>query len=369
MKRNPWSSSALLLSVVLAWPVASGAAPALSSGSCYRSDITAADLRWISSAEWIAERNELAVVDPLQNSIFMISPKGQAKRLDSSGIVADPKRFVPATIARVQNGYLLKMVDARIFLLSPELGRKNQFDIVQASSGVRGSVGSFYDSVSLGSSLLVYGTVTQPQEAGNRRSGFFRVPINRARDFEWLLGHPNPDYYLIGHHYLTSIGGTGYFLAMNGEAELYEVPAEGRQLRKLTALPTGYRQVPPFPTPSDGSASDEFLFKQVERSKVLVGVYGQGSFLFVLTREPGSNGGTVWKLHKIDPKRDALLGSVTLPTSANHLTLVPTQSWWFAFEKTAVRAGGQQDIPTLLALPTSSVQALSSLDSCPSSAR
>lgn len=364
MNRTFWHLSALLLLTALVGPSASVATAA---DGCYRTEITA-DLRWISSAEWIAERGELAVVDPLQNSIFLISPKGKVERFDSSPIVDDPKRFVPATLARVQDGYLLKMVDARTFLLGPDLGRRSEVDIVHASSSTKGSVGSFYDSVSLESSLLVYGTVLEPKP-GQRRTGFFQVPVKSARDFEFLLAHSAADYYLIGHHYITGLGRTGYFLTMGGEAELYEVPAAGRQLRKLKALPADYRHVPPFPAPSNGAASDEILFKQLEGFKVLVGVYGQGSFVFLLTREPGSSGGTVWKLHKIDPKRDVLVGSVTLPTSTNHLTLVPTKDWWFVFEKKAVHAGGQQDIPTLLALPTSSVQSLSLPASCPSPAK
>jgi hypothetical protein len=91
----------------------------------------------------------------------------------------------------------------------------------------------------------------------------------------------------------------------------------------------------------------------IERSKMPVGLYGWEGFLFVLTREPAQGGGTRWMIHKIDPRKDAVVGSSQIPTRANHLTVVPGPKKWAFLEKGRVQDWGRQRNDRVLFVPAS----------------
>lgn len=60
----------------------------------------------------------------------------------------------------------------------------------------------------------------------------------------------------------------------------------------------------------------------VEWSKIPVGLYEWQGYLYMLTREPQGQG-TSWRIFKIDPRREEIIGSTLLQTQANHLTVIP----------------------------------------------
>jgi hypothetical protein len=92
----------------------------------------------------------------------------------------------------------------------------------------------------------------------------------------------------------------------------------------------------------------------IRQSTMIAGVAGQGEFLYLLTREPGSGSGTRWLLHQIDPARDKLLRQIQLPTSSSHLIVVPGEKLWALIEKGPVTGSPPvQEIGSVLMIPAS----------------
>src|SRR6185503_19323844 len=61
-----------------------GAAPKPApSPQCYRAPLSEEPF-WISSAEWIDSRSQIALVDPLKNKVLLYSRRGEAERLNDS---------------------------------------------------------------------------------------------------------------------------------------------------------------------------------------------------------------------------------------------------------------------------------------------
>ena len=95
---------------------------------------------------------------------------------------------------------------------------------------------------------------------------------------------------------------------------------------------------------------------------------GQGEFLYLLTRKPAVGGKTLWTLFKIDPRyhqgKGKIVGHVELPTSANHLTVVPSEETWYIFERGPVGLQQTQKIDSMISIPYSSLATLVKLDAC-----
>jgi len=326
-------------------------------------------LLWISSAAWVDSLSKLAVVDPLENAIFLIAPDGKFQTFNQTKLVKSPREMVPAVVESVGDGFLLQMVDQRLFWLDKGLNLVKAGNLAKDSTTTRSRIGSTYDWVTAGDFLVAFGSI---KENGHQRFGFYRTPLRALSRVDFLFDFDNVDYYLLGHHYLTGLGRDAYFLLMDKEASIYRVPAgEGGRVVRLKGFPKEYRLIPPIPTISTGLATDELLFKGIEELTIPVGLYGQDDFLYLLTREPRKEGGTRWLLHQINPNKDGgeVVGKVELPTRADHLTVVPSKANWYIFEKGPVLSQSQQKIESMLVIPTSSVRALTVPKSCQGQAK
>ncbi len=93
------------------------------------------------------------------------------------------------------------------------------------------------------------------------------------------------------------------------------------------------------------------LYKALEHSTSAVALYGRGAYLYLLTRK-ASGQGPLWQLWQIDPQRDTIVRSMTLPTRANHLLLAPGPISWAVIEKGPVIQPGSQAIKSMLLLPS-----------------
>lgn len=329
---------------------------------CQRVDIKV-PLLWMSSAEWISSRAEVAVVDPLQNAVIFINPQtGVGRYMASSSLNVTPRDFVPATIERVGKGYVLKMIDSRVFPLDEKFNPQPSYDLLTASVGPRGTLGSLYDFVGAEGFLLAYGAVKVPG-AARSKFGFVQIPLEAPARFNFLLEYTVGDYYLVGNHYLEGGGLKGYFVLMGEKASIYEVSSEGG-LRKLNSFPHEFSAVPPLQTQSTGPGSDEALYRELEGYSIASGIYFQDGYVYLLTRQPSTEG-TLWYLYKIDPAHDEIKGRVQLPTRANHLSLVPADQTWVVFERGPVGAQGQQEIKSVLTISSTSVQSLRLPATCP----
>ncbi len=105
-----------------------------------------------------------------------------------------------------------------------------------------------------------------------------------------------------------------------------------RSGQRLKAFPPGFERLPVLPK-NEGEVSAGGRVRVIDASTLPIALYGRGAFLYLLTRERQPQGKSLWRLHRIDPKKDALLGSVILPTSATYLALAPGPNAWAILEE------------------------------------
>jgi hypothetical protein len=328
-------------------------------------------LSWISSAAYAKDLSRVIVIDPLQNKLFLVATDGTVAPVEDRSLVISPDEMVPATIdSTVDGGFILKMVNQRLLRLKNDLSLAEKLDIGQAK-GSNNAIGAVYDWTVAGKYLLAIGSV---KINGRHRFGFYRVPLQKISGFDFLRDFTQVDYYLLGNKYLAGreTGGDGFFLAMDNAGVIYRVPASGKpRTLPLKVFPEEYRLIPPLRTVATGLSSDEALFKEIEGLKVPAGLYsGYDGFLYVLTRKPRTDGtGTLWLLHQIDVSkvgREKLTGTIELPTSAPHLTVVLARDNFYILERGSVQALSRQSIESMLIVPSSLITNRSVLAPCQS---
>ncbi len=305
--------------------------------------------RWISSASFVKALESIAIIDPVQNQIFLTTARGR------SGAAKLGIQGKPATISRTSTGFVLSTVDQRLYLLDKLLRPIGSNDLVKASIGSRGTLVSTYQSVVSGSEFFSFGAV---KTAANKfRFGFFRVPAETPSNFEFLLDFDDVEYYLLGHQYLASLNGHEYAVLMSGKASIIEFLPDGSQ-RNLEVIPDSYRQVNKLETDTSRPHAEEDLFREIEKMSIPVGLYGQDGFLYLLTRErnPKPRSGTLWQLFPIDPEHLEVSRPLQIPTTANHLTVVNSEDNWYFIEKGPVQEDGSQDIGKMLIIPNASIR-------------
>jgi len=123
---------------------------------------------------------------------------------------------------------------------------------------------------------------------------------------------------------------------------------------RLKAFPAGFASLPALPE-NQGPQTTAPRQKAIEKSSLPVGLYGSRQFLYLLTHRP-EPGGLLWQLHQIDPVRDKLVRSLTLPTTAHSLVIAPGSETWAVFEKGAVLPTGEQPVESLLLIPSAWIE-------------
>lgn len=357
----------LVLALVLAGLLASPslhAAPAerpMAGSGCSRVSLGAEAPGWISSAVWAEGRSRVLVVDPSNRSLLLYGADGVAERL------GDPRpdkagAFRPGRISSAGDGFLLKLTGSQVIRLDRDLRQQAALDLRQGPGGEPSGIGSLYEWVVVGDRLVGYGSVRgasadvvrDPNPTRQFQLGFLTAELGRqpARA-RLLLPLEEDDYYVLGHPYVAANDLGPFVLAMGRHPTIYRVAPEGAgEVRPLRAMPEAYRELAELGMESTGPESSQALFVRVESLRMPVGLYGQGEMLYLLTRRPDpAGGGTAWFLHQIDPARDQVVGSVRLPTTAHHLTVVPSPGSWFVFEKGPVKAWGEQEIGSMLVIP------------------
>lgn len=317
---------------------------------------------WLSGATWLENSSQLLIVDPYQNKLIAYDLQGKptvlpAPRLSSSG------EFMPAKITSTRDGFLLELVDGSLVSLDRKLGVVRE-DVLPRKSAMGGEhVGALYQWTVAGDQLVAFGTLTKPD--GSFRLGLFRAPLRSAGGAEMLKPFQEGNFYLLGY-YLANLGSDVYFVSMDKHPAIYRVSPGKRPLKKLASFPEKYRVRPDLKTPMTGPKSAPARYAELETLSMPAGLYAQDGMLYLLTRTPEGNGKTAWWLHKIDPEKDAILGQVKLPTTANHLTLVPAGKSWIAIERGPVEPRQQQQIRSMVTIPSSAISSLSVSEACAS---
>jgi len=327
---------------------------------CIRQKI-ASPPQWISNLEFDSISGKVVIVDGKAKNMVSYNP--------SSGTIDPidlPSSITPTSFSKIQGGFLIKHNDDAAVLANP-LGKDKRINAfkVRSDSGL----GSLYSNwVTHGSDFVGFGSIADPTKTGrvNPQRGFIlgfiagKVSADSGQfsSLQLLEATEANDFYLFGFPYFASNDDGLFFLKMEakGRASIVRVKdgKDGRSYEEEQAgFPEEFRAVPALDRDSLGDIDAATLFQKIENSKMAVGLFGQGKFLYLLTRQPDfQGGGTEWLMHKIDPSRPKDIESVRLPTAKDFLSVAIGPRYWYFFERGPVRAWGVQDIKSVLSLPS-----------------
>jgi hypothetical protein len=157
---------------------------------------------------------------------------------------------------------------------------------------------------------------------------------------------------------VATASGTPY--ALRFDEPSYILNAENG--RRLKAFPKGFDHIPSLPK-NNGEDSTLPRARVIDASTIPVALYGRGASLYLLTRQAGPQGKTLWRLHRIDPGKDAVLSSVTIPSSAAELELAPGPDSWAILEE-SWRPTGSLHSDVLLLIPAAVIDHGGTLPPC-----
>jgi len=284
------------------------------------------------------------------------------------GVVRLPADVRPASITRIKGGFVLNYREDAVILSTSRFKVSARRNLRMASRAATG-LGTLYSNwVTWGEKFVGFGSVTkaplnpaetQPDPLRSYQLGFVRGRVSASTgqflDIELLRPTEENDLYLLGFPYFAANDKGLFLLDMTStEAAIARVDNGKRgnaALRPVTAaIPKEFLKIPRLKGADEGPGRTRVRFQDIEHQSMVVGLFGQGSLLYVLARRYTSSG-TEWLLHQIDPDQQKPLAVLELPTRANHLTVVADRSVWYFFERGEVRAWGDQDIKTVVQIP------------------
>ena len=189
-------------------------------------------------------------------------------------------------------------------------------------------------------------------------AGLLSLTTGPQRDWKAII--PVPQTSALGglvHSYpqvLALVGDRLFALEYGEPSRVHELAPEKRT---LVSFPPGFGMLPPFPVDLVAEAAALRWAANVQATPIPVGLYAQGGFLYLATREPANQGATTWRLHRIDPVSDRLLGSLVLPTAAADLLILPGEQQWALIEKGPYKAGFVHDTLGMVLIPAATIQA------------
>lgn len=326
----------------------------ISAGSKHfpcESKILDTQLEWTSSALWTANDRELLVVDPLYRRILRYSYTGRGLGPIPQGIGAALENLAPVIIKPYRAGWILQLADEHMLILDGNYIPRKRVDLRQVGERDDAKLEGVWLWTPAGDDLVALGDLHRLRDS-SWNSGFIRFPLTAPGRFTLLrpVFQEALEFYRLGFPYLTSLGDTAYVVAMDKTARLLRMPKDGPVTELGVSLPR--RDLPSLPA-YYRSNDLPVVMDAVERSTMPVGLYGWEGSLYLLSRAPEPGEGTAWVLTQIDPLRDRIVGSVNLPTRADHLTVVPGANRWAFMEKGPVRSWGRQNVERVLFVPAS----------------
>lgn len=314
--------------------------------------------RWVPQIVWSLDHKEVVAVDAVGGRLLRYGLDGR-----SVGAVVRPGRGSldfnhPGLLLPNDGGYVLR--DSRGGKL---LWMDRSFEPTRALDPRLEPLGSGFAFVDLTRPVLLddrneaVGLTTYQTEDGAWHQAFARVGWTPLRVLEVVeripRDSPEKDLISMQHTDLLTRVDSGVWALRYGEpSSLLRLWPEPKN---LTAFPQGFGTLPRLPE-NQGFASIPTRSRALERATVPVGLYGRANDLYLLTRRPRGEGGTLWQLHRIDPEEDVLRYSVELPTTAHEVVLAPGPEWWAILEKKSITAPGEQEIPSMLLVPSSWIE-------------
>lgn len=320
---------------------------------------------WSVSGAWSQDGDTLLLVDARRSVVLEYTTRGDVRAqhavpLEGSMIYARPSWIRPWP----RGGYIVEQEDAGFVVLDRQLRSTLEVDLraTKGLSGFKDAAVFHWVPLSTGD-LVAFGDVEL--QSGLWKTGIFQVALTQPPRVEMLMEvdiEPEElDLYLVGLPYLTAIDDRVYFVDMTERPpvlrEIGKRPDGSIEVRRLPISTTQTSRRPLLSPHLSGHLDQlSFVYSELERSSMISGIYGWDGELYLLFHEPNGVGdGSSWSLTRFDPDTEELGREVRLPTTAAHLTLIPGSESWAVLEKGRVKGFGQQEIPSLLLIPSSEI--------------
>jgi hypothetical protein len=309
-----------------------------------------------NSGAWTAN-GELLIADALEKVLLLYGKSGRALGTIPEPIGSTLGKFYPQNVRSQQDRIFLETQHGGLMVLDQDYVPLTSKDVHAKSARLEmkgESIESLFLWEPVGNDIISFSDLKDPKNPQNPwKSGFVRFPVDRPQDFTVLKSQPyeasSRTFYQLAQPYIASLGNTGYVLLMDKQMQIAK-ETKGK-LEPIHAFPEGLdRKAPSLPK---FFSFDDLVpvMSAVERSTMPTGLYGWEGSLFVLWRKVEGRTTARWYLTKIDPQADRVVGTVSIATSASHLSVVPGPESWAFIEKGPMRAVGVQDIGTLLLVP------------------
>lgn len=304
-------------------------------------------------------------VDTASDAILRYGTDGEYRGEVSPGAASGPYPFSPSAAVPTDRGLLLQMAHGRLAQLNRSYQPTEMISLYGVADDQRhGVVKGLFSWDLAGESLVFCGDV---KTGNNWTSGFLRAPLHNPRDFEFLdsplpVLDPELVYCRIGYDYIATMGATAYILR-EVEGDATRIMSYGPDTTAGTPVGPSYRARPDL---IDEGTSRSFrdAMRVVANSKMPAGLYAWQGRLYVLRRAPGDEG-TTWSLDRIHPSTGELEGSTILPSTADHLVVVPGPNYWAFLEKGPVEGYEMQTVLGLRIVPSDSIRQISDMAADP----
>jgi len=312
---------------------------------------------WVYSGIWDKDEKSILLVDTSTKSIFHISIAGKLVRQVITSRLGAEGRFEPALLQVGSSGYVVEDGEGHLMWLDENYAVQNQIFLANTQDKDGNLAGGIWTWVDLGGEIIAFGDKGKnPNSTEGWSTAILRFKLGSPTGFETVhdldLKSKTGLFSRLGFPILASAGGKAYILLVEGAPGIYEI---GSGIRRLRAFPLGYEEFPDLGEFNRKTAP--LMYKKIEQSKSVAGIYGRGDFLYILTRRPDAFGeGIIWFLSKVDPVKEEVVSTVPLPTSSANLILIPGKNYWALVEKGRVESLGNQKIDSFKLIPTGVIE-------------
>jgi hypothetical protein len=366
----------IILAPLLAVLSVASPAPAQDANACWRQMLPQqAGLTWISSL--VVRNRELVVVNPSSRELLSVGlDSSLVRKIHPASDGSSHRPPAPLTLTEIDGKYIVKNSGPDGLLLDIDL---KPLKAVKLWNDPREAL--YPDWVYRAGWVLGYGAVIDGGSDLASTLDFqrgFQLGILRARfdekagafvDQRVILPTESNDYFRIGYRYFAANDRGLFFVHPEGVARLYqynlatgkadEISGKSKSgaMLGVNALPAAFLKAPPLREPGSTSLVD--VFHRFERATVIAGLYGYGERLYILTRRPVGDK-VEWLVFVLD-EQGKLVNTAKLPTSSEHVTISASGERWFVVERGPVVEWGQQEIYSILEIPSAWIDSSSRL--------
>jgi len=320
---------------------------AMPAGNACRLETAVGLPSWITTGVW--NNNQLLVVDVIGRKLVEISRQGMADKVRA----AIGEYVAGESVTRIRPGVagsggqaqpLLEFAGGRLLNLDRSLTPRTKIEMptTELRSGDRKLI-NLIDWVLSGDGKQVigYADLEGPPQDGRYRykNAFVRFSLERPESFSIVHERLFPDDARMAMHLtyplMASLGSTAYVALIDGQMRLWRFGPQDKELQalRLQALPEHLRGklAPILPNTMEWGDFPRIM-QDVSQAEIPAGLFAWENALFLLSRRFEKNE-RQWFLSKIDPIEEGLLWTVRVPSSADHLTVIPGPSEWAFLEK------------------------------------